>query len=78
MPPRETIRSWIRLLYYLGHNPISFIGAALTTSSAVTLIAFWFYDFLLPGPPHPYIGILLFLILPGVFILGLLLIPVGI
>src|SRR5439155_19481476 len=34
--------------------------------------------FLLPGPPHPYIGILLFLILPGVFALGLLIIPVGI
>lgn len=72
------MRSWIRLLYYLGQNPISFIGAALTTSGAVTLVAFWFYDFLLPGPTHPYIGILLFLILPGVFILGLLLIPVGI
>src|SRR6516225_6930310 len=75
---RETPRSWIRLLYYLGQNPISFIGATLTTSGAVTLVSFWFYDFLLPGPPHPYIGILLFLILPGVFVLGLILIPVGI
>lgn len=78
MTRRETVRSWVRLLYYLGQNPVSFIGAALTTSGAVTLIAFWFYDFLLPGPPHPYIGILLFLILPGVFVLGLLLIPAGI
>ncbi len=78
MPVRENIRSWIRLLYFLGQNPVTFIGAVLTTSSAATLIAFWFYDFLLPGPPHPYIGILLFLILPGVFVLGLLLIPVGI
>jgi NapC/NirT cytochrome c family protein len=78
MTLRETIRSWLRLLYFLGQNPISFIGAVLTTTGAITLIAFWFYDFLLPGPPHPYIGILLFLILPGVFVLGLLLIPVGI
>ena len=78
MTLRETVRSWIRLLYYLGQNPVSFVGAVLTTSGAITLIAFWFYDFLLPGPPHPYIGILLFLVLPGVFILGLLLIPVGI
>lgn len=78
MTLRERVRSWVRFLYHLGQNPISFIGAALTTSSAVTLIAFWFYDFLLPGPPHPYIGILLFLILPGVFLLGLLAIPIGI
>jgi len=49
----------------------------LTTSSAITLIGFWMYDFMLPGPPHPYVGILLFLILPGVFVLGLILIPVG-
>src|SRR5215470_20144686 len=75
---RETIRSWLRLLYFLGQNPISFVGAVLTTTGAITLIAFWFYDFLLPGPAHPYIGILLFLILPGVFVLGLLLIPIGI
>src|SRR5437660_9638647 len=78
MTIRESIRSWVRFLYFFGQNPISFIGAVLTTSGAVTLIAFWFYDFLLPGPPHPYIGILLFLILPGVFVLGLLLMPIGI
>lgn len=66
------------MLYYLGQNPISLTGAVLTTSSAATLIAFWFYDFLLPGPPHPYIGILLFLILPGIFALGLVLMPIGI
>jgi len=71
-------RGWLRLLYYLGQNPISLTGAVLTTSSAATLIAFWFYDFLLPGPPHPYIGILLFLILPGIFALGLVLMPIGI
>jgi len=51
----------------------------LTTSSAVTLIAFWIYDFMLPGPPpHPYVGILLFLILPALFFLGLVLILIGI
>jgi hypothetical protein len=75
---RETIRAWARFLYFLGQNPITLTGAVLTTSGAVTLIAFWVYDFLLPGPPHPYIGILIFLILPGIFVLGLLLIPIGI
>jgi len=74
----ETLRSWARFLYFLGQNTITLIGSVLTTSGGVTLVAFWFYDFLLPGPPHPYIGILLFLILPGVFLLGLVLIPIGI
>ena len=63
MNSRRTLREWIRLLYRLGENTISLIGVVLTTSSAITLIAFWIYDFMLPGPAHPYAGILLFLIL---------------
>jgi NapC/NirT cytochrome c family protein len=78
MTARENFRSWARLFYFLGQNPTTLTGAVLTTSGAVTLIAFWFYDFLLPGPPHPYIGILLFLILPAIFAAGLVLIPIGI
>jgi NapC/NirT cytochrome c family, N-terminal region len=78
MSLRDTIRQWARPIYYLGQNPISMTGAVLTTSSAVTLIVFWFYEVILPGPPHPYLGILLILILPGVFAFGLVLIPVGI
>lgn len=78
MDSRRTVREWARLLYRLSENTISLIGVVLTTSSAVTLIAFWIYDFILPGPPHPYVGILLFLVLPAFFILGLLLIPIGI
>lgn len=72
------MKDWARLIYYLGQNTLSLIGVVLTTSSAITLIGFWIYDFMLPGPPHPYIGILLFLILPGLFVLGLMLIPLGI
>ena len=45
---------------------------------ALTTIAFWFYEIFLPGPPHPYIGILVFLTLPAIFVIGLLLIPLGI
>ena len=74
----RTAREWTRLLYRLSENTISLIGVVLTTSSAVTLVAFWIYDFLLPGPPHPYVGILLFLVLPAFFIVGLVLIPIGI
>ena len=78
MSLQNTVRDWARLLYYLSQNTLSLIGVVLTTSSAITLIGFWMYDFMLPGPPHPYVGILLFLLLPGIFALGLLLIPVGI
>ena len=47
------LREWARPAYYLGQNTLSLIGAVLTTSSAITLIGFWIYDFILPGPPHP-------------------------
>ena len=78
MSSERTVRDLAGILYHLSDNTVSLIGAVLTMSSAVTLIAFWIYDFVLPGPPHPYIGILLFLILPALFVLGLILIPIGI
>ena len=78
MSPQNTIKDWARLIYYLSQNTISLIGVVVTTSSAITLIGFWIFDLILPGPPHPYIGILLFLILPAFFLFGLILIPIGI
>ena len=75
---RERFREWSQPIYFLGQNAITLIGAVITTSTALTTIAFWFYDVFLPGPPHPYIGLLVFLILPGIFVLGLVLIPLGI
>jgi hypothetical protein len=78
MTPQNTLKDWARLIYHFSQNTLSLIGVVLTTSSAITLMGFWLYDFMLPGPPHPYVGILLFLLLPGVFILGLILIPIGI
>ena len=75
---RDRFRGWLEPIYFLGQDPISLTGAVITTSTALTTIAFWFYEILLPGPPHPYIGILVFLTLPAIFVLGLLLIPLGI
>src|ERR1039458_1910329 len=71
-------RNWDRIVYFFGQNTLTVIGAVFTTTAALTMLAFWIYDVVLPGPPHPYIGVLIFLILPGVFVAGLLLIPVGI
>lgn len=73
----ERIRIWLRPAAYLGSNPITLAGAVITTSSAITLIGFWFFEVVLGANVHPYLGVLLFLILPGVFVIGLLLIPAG-
>src|SRR5271169_4230001 len=75
---RERARDRFEPIYFLGQNTITLTGAVVTTSTALTTIAFWFYDVFLPGPPHPYIGLLIFLLLPGIFVLGLVLIPLGI
>src|SRR5208337_1951587 len=75
---RERVQDRLQPLYFLGQNPLTLTGAVVTTSTALATIAFWFYEIFLPGPPHPYIGLLVFLILPGIFVLGLVLIPIGI
>src|SRR5579862_3643252 len=67
----------LRPVVYLSSNPISLTGVVLVT------LAGGLWLFLLPTlwrgtTESPYIGILSFLLLPGVFILGLILIPVGI
>lgn len=70
-------RDRIAPLVYLSNNWISLTGVVIVTTATV----FWL--FLLPYTlrgeiTHPYIGILVFLLLPALFILGLILIPAGI
>src|SRR5579883_1902249 len=72
-------RNWLQPLIFLGNNPISLIGAGLTTASALVLIGFWVVDaFGHGGPSNPYIGIIIDLCLPGLFVFGLLLVPIGV
>jgi hypothetical protein len=78
MKPREHIASWLRPAAYLGNNTISLVGAVVTTSSAITLIGFWAFDLFGGGSVNPYLGLILLLILPAVFLLGLILMPIGI
>jgi nitrate/TMAO reductase-like tetraheme cytochrome c subunit len=73
----ERLRSGARLSAYLGRNTLTTVGAILTTSSAVTLIGFWFIDIAVGGPINPYAGLVFFLVLPGLFVIGLLLMPAG-
>jgi hypothetical protein len=76
--PDGRARSFLRRVFFLGQNRISTAGAVITTATAVTMIGFWIVESLQTHPVHPYNGIVLFLMLPFVFVLGLLLIPLGV
>ena len=72
-------KDWLRPFFFYGNNRISLIGGALTTASALILIGFWVVEFFgHGGSENPYLGIIVDLILPGLFVLGLILIPFGI
>ncbi len=68
----------LRRLVYFAQNPLTAVGAALATSAGLTMIWFWVVEFTQARGLHPYLGILLFVLLPGVFALGLVLMPLGI
>jgi nitrate/TMAO reductase-like tetraheme cytochrome c subunit len=57
-------------------SPISVVGMVLTTMSAVLFLIVFLAD-LFGWHTNPYLGIVFFLILPGVFLFGLFLIPLG-
>jgi hypothetical protein len=70
-------RERVTPLVYLTNNALSLAGVVIVTTATV----FWL--FLLPTTlkgeaTHPYIGILIYLVIPAFFFLGLVLIPVGI
>lgn len=71
-------KNWLRPFFFYGNNITSLIGGALTTASALILIGFWVVQFFgHGGSQNPYLGIIVDLILPGLFVLGLVLIPIG-
>jgi hypothetical protein len=78
MKPGDRLRQGARVAFHFGNNWISLIGAALTTSAALTMIWFWMLEITSPHPVHPYAGIALFLILPVLFVIGLVLMPIGV
>jgi acyl-CoA thioesterase FadM len=78
MAIRERIAPWVRPAVFLGHNAITLIGAVITTSSAITLLAVWVFEIIFGGQIHPYAGIVFFLVLPSLFVLGLILMPLGV
>lgn len=75
MPLRNRLNLGPILL--LGRHPVSLLGAALTTAAGITMVGFWALEVLQLRSAHPYAGIILFLVLPALFVVGLLLIPLG-
>ena len=69
---------WVRPALFFGNNPISLAGGALTSASGVTMIGYWLVDIFGRSNDNPYLGIIFFLLLPGLFLGGLILIPVGV
>ncbi|MBI1954969.1 MAG: NapC/NirT family cytochrome c [Acidobacteria bacterium] len=73
--------AWLRLLalpiVYFSQNTTSLLGVVLTTGAffaIATCLLTGMYGF----HANPYVSIVTYLILPGIFLLGLILIPVGI
>ena len=69
---------WIRPALFFGNNPISLAGGAITSASGVTMVGYWIVEIFGRPNENPYLGIIFFLLLPALFIAGLLLIPVGV
>jgi len=70
-------QNWVRPALFFGNNPISLAGGAITTASGVTMIGHWVVELFGRRYENPYLGIIFILILPALFVLGLVLIPIG-
>src|SRR5271157_3359664 len=70
--------NWVRPALFFGNNPISLAGGAITSAAGVTMIGYWLVELFGRPNDNPYLGIIFFLLLPSLFIAGLLLIPVGV
>ena len=68
----------LRPALFLARNGLTMTGAALTTGSAFSLLFFWAADFFGGARAHAYGGMLFVIVLPAIFVTGLLLMPLGI
>src|SRR5512135_1900129 len=66
-----------RPIHAVFRHPLSLFGMWLSAVSAMLFLIFFFAD-LLGEFSNPYFGIVFFLVLPGVFVLGLVLMPAGV
>lgn len=77
-PNEESLRSaGISKVREIVRNPISLIGFALAAVALINILFLFIID-LTTDRPSPYVGILAYMVAPGFFILGLVLVPLGI
>jgi nitrate/TMAO reductase-like tetraheme cytochrome c subunit len=75
----KSVEKTLRPVLFYGNNPLSLLGGGLTSAAAFVLIGFWIVSiFGHGGSSNPYLGLIFELFLPGLFVLGLILIPIGI
>ena len=67
----------MRPALFFGNNPISLAGGAITSAAGVIMIGYWLVEIFGRPNDNPYLGLIFFLLLPALFMAGLLLIPVG-
>lgn len=60
----------------LTRHPLSLAGTAIATSAAILFLTLFSLE-LAGFHGHPYVGILAYLVIPTIFVLGLVLIPIG-
>jgi hypothetical protein len=71
-----TWRSRLGKLFNYANNITSILGIVLTTVSAILIIVFTLTDLVVKFK-NPYLPVFTFMVLPAFFVLGLLLIPIG-
>lgn len=63
-------------LFNFANNPLTIFGVVLTTLSGLMLLVFIAMQ-AFGGLRNPYLGIFAYLVLPAIFVLGLVLVPIG-
>ena len=76
-PAKTKAAQLLRPIVYLSNNLISRLGVVLASTSGITLVLAYLFQ-LFGLVYNPYAGILVFLLLPAIFVVGLILIPIGI
>jgi len=73
---KNPLGAFTRFLAHITRNPLGMAGAVMTTIAAILFLTLFALE-QVGFHGGPYLGILAFLIIPGIFLLGLFLIPAG-
>jgi len=72
----QNSRKSLGRVFNYANNPLTIIGTGLTTLSAIVIITFLVVE-VFGDLENPYIGLFAYVAMPAVYVLGLILIPIG-